>query len=79
MTPHPQLSHDVYINAYLSEISHDMRSTRASSGPWHAIRRSVARGLVRSGAWLLPDKPEVIRGTVIVLGQTPSDDHRKAA
>lgn len=79
MTHHTHLSYDMYINAYLSEVGHDLRSARASGGPWRAIRRYVARGLVRSGAWLLPDKPDVIGGTVFVLSQTPSDDHRKAA
>jgi hypothetical protein len=79
MTQHTPLSYDMYINAYLSEISHDMRSARESIGPWHALRKSIASSLVRSGAWLLPDKPQVIGGTVIVLSETSSDDHRKAA
>jgi len=79
MTQHTHVNHDMYVNAYLSEISHDMRSARASNGLLSALRRSVAHGLVRSGAWLLPDKPQVIGGTVIVLCQTPSNDHRKAA
>jgi len=79
MTHGTHLSYDMYIDAYPAELSDDLRSTRASSGPLRSLRRSVARGLVRSGAWLLPDKPEVIGGTVIVLSQTPSDDHQKAA
>ncbi|MFV1999646.1 MAG: hypothetical protein ACC654_04700 [Acidimicrobiia bacterium] len=79
MTPHPHLSHDVYVDAYLSEISADLRSARTSRGLLRVVRRSIARSLVRSGVWLLPDKPEAIGHTVIVLSQSPSDDHRKAA
>jgi hypothetical protein len=62
------------------EIEATIGRSKAHSGALRSPRRHIARGLVRTEARLLPDKPEVIGGTVFVLPKTPnSNADQKAA
>jgi hypothetical protein len=76
MTPFTQLSIETHIQVYRDQVSEDIHRSTSSRSP---IRRAFARGLVRTGAWLLPDKPDKIGDTVIVLAMPPLDTPRKAA
>lgn len=76
MTPFTQQAIETHIRVYNDQISTDIHratSTRSS------IRRAIARGLVRTGAWLLPDKPDMIGSTVIVLPTTSDAPKQMAA
>ncbi|MEN8239619.1 MAG: hypothetical protein ABFR53_10495 [Actinomycetota bacterium] len=80
MTPFTPTTIDTHITVYDSELRGAIHRAKALPGALHSLRRHIARGLVRTGAWLLPDKPEVIAGTVFVLpGAPPGDTDRKAA
>lgn len=72
MTPYTQTTSDVHVTVYQTEVRAALQRSRAPSGARHTLRRHIARGLVRTGAWLLPDKPEVIGGTVLVLPTSPA-------
>jgi hypothetical protein len=80
MTPFTYVTVDTHIVAHQSQIGASLQQARAHPGPLHALRRHVARGLVRTGAWLLPETPEGIGGTVFALPNTSTSDvDRKAA
>jgi hypothetical protein len=80
MTPYTHTTSDIHINVYQQEIRDSIRSSKAHPGALRSLRRHIARGLVRTGAWLLPEKPEVIGGTVFVLPKAPNNsaDQRAA-
>ncbi|MCL1588429.1 MAG: hypothetical protein M3092_08420 [Actinomycetia bacterium] len=80
MTPYTHTTSDVHINVYQQEVRDSIGRSKAHPGALRSLRRHVARGLVRTGAWLLPEKPEVIGGTVFVLPKAPDNSAgRKAA
>jgi hypothetical protein len=72
MTPYTHATSDVHVTVYQTEVRTALQRSRTQSGALHSLRRHIARGLVRTGAWLLPDKPEVIGGTVFVLPASPA-------
>ena len=67
MTPYTHHMNDAYLNAYSQELTHDLRTARATVGGHRSLRRTVARQVVRFGAWLLPDTPELVDGRILVL------------
>lgn len=73
MTPFTHLTNDTHIATYQAELRTELARARTASTPLHSLRTHIARGLVRAGAWLLPDKPEVIGGTVIVFSDSRDD------
>lgn len=79
MTPFTHLTNDIYIDAYRSEVRSDIRTSRTAANPIHAVRRYVARGLVRTGAWLLPEKTDVIGATVSLLSNPRRDGAERRA
>jgi hypothetical protein len=80
MTPFTYTTNDMHIDVYLNEVRVAMSQPRTHPAVIRSLRRHIARGLVRTGAWLLPDKPEVIGGTVFVLPKAPNNSaDRKAA
>jgi hypothetical protein len=74
MTPYTHTTSDIHINVYQQEIRDAIGLSKAHPGALRSLRRYIARGLVRGGAWLLPEKPEVIGGTVFVLSKTSGDN-----
>jgi len=64
VTPYTQQSIDTHVRVYNDLVSADIHRATSTRNP---IRRAVARGLVRTGAWLLPDKPDMVGNNVIVL------------
>ena len=80
MTPFTYTASDIHVDVYRQDVRVAISRSRTRPGVLHSLRRHIARGLVRTGAWLLPDKPEVIGGTVFVLSKASSDHIvRKAA
>jgi len=75
VTPFTQQTIDTHIRVYNDQVSADIHRAISTRRP---IRRAIARGLVRTGAWLLPDKPDMIGNTVIVL-PTTSDAPKQIA
>ena len=67
MTPFTHTTNDMHVNVYQQDVEIAIREAKAHPGPTRSLRRHLARGLVRIGVWLLPDKPEVIGGTVFIL------------
>ena len=64
MTPYTQQSINTHVQVYKDLVRADIHRATSTKSP---IRRAVARGLVRTGAWLLPDKPDMVGNNVIVL------------
>lgn len=64
MTPFTQPTIDTHIQVYNDLVIEDLHRATSTRSP---IRRAIARGLVRTGAWLLPDKPDMVGNTVVVL------------
>jgi hypothetical protein len=80
MTPFTYTASDIHVDVYLQDVRVAIRRSKTHQGATRSLRRYIARGLVRSGAWLLPDKPDLIGGTVFVLPGAPSGNAgRKAA
>ena len=80
MTPYTQHHHDRYLTAYTAELRTDLRSAFASEGVFRRSRRSVAHLLVRIGARMMPDTPDIVDGRIIVLSAPDGhDDLPKAA
>ncbi len=75
MTPFTQQAIDTHIRVYNDQVSADIQRATSTRSP---IRRAIARGLVRTGAWLLPDKPDMVGNTVIVL-PSPSEAPKQIA
>ena len=80
MTPFTYTASDIHVDVYQQEVRVAFTQSRQHPGALHSLRRHIARGLVRTGAWLLPDKPEVIGGTVFVFSGAPAESvDQKAA
>jgi hypothetical protein len=71
MTPYAHHSNNTYLRAYQAELAHDLSEAHSRGVGFHSIRRSIARSLVRIGAWLLPEKTELVDGTIHVLKVDP--------
>lgn len=56
-----------YVGAYQAELTVDLRNAWSQTPATRQIRKGLARSLVRVGAWMLPDKPELVSDTVLVL------------
>ena len=67
MTPYTHATNDIHVDVYQQDIRYAIGRSKGHPGALRSLRRHVARGLVRTGAWLLPEKPDVIGGTVFVL------------
>ncbi|MCB1245692.1 MAG: hypothetical protein KDB69_00325 [Acidimicrobiia bacterium] len=79
MTPITAFSND-QLNLYVDALAADLTVAYRSTPITRKARRTVARLLVRVGAWMLPDKPELVSDTVLVLPkQTEQPDVRTAA
>ncbi len=79
MAPYTHLTNDIYLGAYRSEVRSEIRTSRTAANPIHAVRRYVARGLVRTGAWLIPEKTDVIGATVSLLSDPRRDGAERRA
>lgn len=80
MTPYTHHITDQYLDAYLTEITRDLSESMRGDSITRSIRKGLARSLVRVGAWMLPDKPELVSDTILVLPKQPDDSPvRKAA
>jgi hypothetical protein len=79
MTPHAYHQNDHYLNAYLAELSSDLRGAHATQSPVTATRRSLARTMVKMGARVSPDTSEAMRKELLVLTGHRTDDTRRAA
>lgn len=79
MTPHSYHQNDRYLNAYLAELSSDLRGARGTESPVTATRRSLGRTMVRMGTRMSPDTPEALRGELLVLSGHRTDNNRRAA
>jgi hypothetical protein len=80
MTPYSQHQNDAYVRAYHVELTADLRAALAQEGSLRRMRRGFARSLVRIGARMLPDTPDIVDGHILVL-RTPAADndlHRAA-
>ena len=69
MTPYNHHISDTYLQAYGTELVSDL--SEAHRGGSRAFRRSIARRLVQLGAWMLPEKPDMVNGTILVLEIEP--------
>jgi hypothetical protein len=80
MTPFIHQTNNEYVRAYQAEVHTDIQTSRLSPNLIHTMRRHIAQSLVRAGAWLLPDKTDVIRATVSLLSRSQIEQlERKAA
>ena len=61
-----QLTND-HIEAYQSWMLPELHSALTAEPTLRKIRTSVARSLVRVGAWMLPDRPELVSDSILVL------------
>lgn len=66
MTPYTAHSNDL-LNIYVDDLARDLTVAHSLGSSTTRIRREVARTLVRIGAWMLPDKPEMVSDTILVL------------
>jgi hypothetical protein len=64
-----------YVGAYQAELSVDLLNAWNQTPTTRKIRKALARSLVRVGAWMMPDKPELVSDTVLVLPK-PADKPR---
>lgn len=79
MTPLTHQTMDMHVKVYHDQLGADIRAARSIHAPLHRTRRAIARSLVRTGAWLLPDKPEMVGNTVLVLPQPQRDTSKQVA
>lgn len=80
MTPYTHTNIETHVDVYQQDVRAAIDRSRTYPSALYSLRRYVARGLVRSGAWLLPDKTEVIEGSVFNLpGASAGTVGRKAA
>jgi hypothetical protein len=61
-----QLTND-HIEAYRTWMLPELHSAMTAEPTLRTIWNSVARSLVRVGAWMLPDRPELVSDTILVL------------
>jgi hypothetical protein len=74
-----QLTND-HLEAYRAWMLPELHSAMTAEPALRKIRKSVARSLVRVGAWMLPDRPELVSDTITVLPKPASRrDVQKAA
>lgn len=69
MTPYNHHISDTYIKAYDAELARDLSEAHRVRPA--NLRRSIARRLVQFGAWMLPDEPDIVNGTIVVLEIEP--------
>lgn len=79
MTPYAHHQTDDYLTAYRAEIAADMQSARNGPPLGRQLRTSIARTVVRFGAWILPEGPEVVDGRIIVLPSPKPGELTEAA
>lgn len=80
MTPYHHHIDGSYLEAYTAELSQDLRNARATAGGFRRTRRYVGSLIVRMGARLLPETPDIVDGRIIVF-DVPDPDrtlHRAA-
>ena len=77
MTPYNHHTSDTYLHTYTADLTADLVQARRP-GPG-TVRRSVARRLVQLGAWMLPEKPDIVSGTILVLEIEPDDGAAREA
>lgn len=64
-----------YVGAYEAELRIDLHHAWTQTPITRKIRKALARSLVRVGAWMMPDKPEFVSDTVLLLPK-PATKHR---
>jgi hypothetical protein len=80
MTPHAYHQNDRYLNAYLAELSSDLRRAHTTESSMTATRRSLARAMVTMGTRMSPDHPsEAMHGELLLLTGQRTDNTRQAA
>ncbi len=79
MTPHAYHQNDLYLNAYLAELSSDLRRAHTAESPVTGTRRSLARTMVKMGTRMSPDTSEAMHGELLVLTDQRTDNTRRAA
>lgn len=79
MTPYSHHISDSYIDAYRCELARDLAEAHKKVPFTRTLRKGVARTLVRVGAWMLPDKPELVSDTILVLPKRPDDSTIRTA
>ena len=67
MTPYAHHTSDAYLDAYTSELSDDLRSAFTTESAFRRSRRTIARAMVRLGARMLPETPELVDERILVL------------
>jgi hypothetical protein len=73
MTPYSHHTSDSYIVAYQSELTRDLSAAHRGEALPRTLRKGVGRALVRFGAWMMPDKPELVSETILILPKKQSD------
>jgi hypothetical protein len=66
-----QLTND-NLEAYQAWMLPELQTAMTAEPTLHKIRTFVARSLVRVGAWMLPDRSELVLDSVIVLPRRAS-------
>ena len=81
MTPYNHHLDDTYLTTYRTEIADGLRLSRTTGGRGRTLQGSIARAVVRFGAWMLPETPELVDGHILVLDVQPphADDLQRAA
>jgi hypothetical protein len=80
MTPYTHHISDNYLDAYISELNRDLAEANRGETFSRSLSGRVARTLVRVGAWMLQDRPELVSDTILVLPkQQDTSTIRKAA
>lgn len=72
MTPYAHHTNDAYLAAYGAELAEDLTAAHTTRRTRFGLRRSIAQSFVRIGAWLLPEKPELAEGQILVLEIDPT-------
>ena len=79
MTPYAHHNNDTYLNAYTSDLSDDLRAAFATESSFRRTRRTIARSMVRLGARMLPETPEIVDDRILVLATPLSEGDVKQA
>ena len=74
MTPYSQHLDDRYLSAYTGELALDLRTAMRSTRTGGRLRRGIAHALVRMGARMLPDTPDIVAGRIVVLPIPPTPE-----
>lgn len=67
MTAYTHHVSDTYLHAYMSELTSELTTAYRQEPVHKTLRTGVARTLVRVGAWMLPNEPEFVSDTIVVL------------